>query len=126
MSHASTTLSTEVQPEKDLNVMKEPTMSRDDEVDESDKNETFNRYALTGRGWDPEERIQEACKEINYQNLTVLLAVGDYVVNQVKSIKEVAKKWGLSFSSIQWAMSRKWEHSMGGWQYAQKRKSTEQ
>ena len=56
----------------------------------------------------------------------MLLAVGDYIVNQVKSIKEVAKKWGLSFSAVQQAMSGKCEHSMAGRQYAQKRKSMEQ
>ena len=87
---------------------------------------TPRRYSLTGRGRDPEEKIQEACKEINYKNLTVILAVGDYVINQVRSIKDMAKKWGLSFSSVQHAMLGKREHSMGGRQYAQKRKSVEQ
>ena len=60
---------------------------------------------LTGKGKNPEEKVQEACKEINYRNLIVLIAVGDYVVNQARNIKEAAKKWGLSFSSIQRAMS---------------------
>ena len=56
---------------------------------------------LTGKGKGPEEKIQEACKEINYQNLVVLIGVGDYVVNQAKNIKEAAKKWGLLFSAVQ-------------------------
>ena len=47
---------------------------------------------LSGKGKNPKEKIQEACKEINYRNLVVLSAVGDYVVNQAKNIKEVAKK----------------------------------
>ena len=80
---------------------------------------------LSGRGKNPEEKIQEACKEINDRNLVVLNAVGDYVVNQAKNIKEVAKKWGLSFSTIQRAMSRKREHSVGGRQYAKKKKVAE-
>ena len=46
-------------------------------------------------------------------NLKVLIAGGDYVINKAKNIKEIAKKWGLSFSSIQRAMSRKKEHSKG-------------
>ena len=62
---------------------------------------------LSGKGKNPEEKIQEACKEINYRNLVVLIAVGDYVVNQARNIKEVTKKWGLLFSAIQRAMSRK-------------------
>ena len=62
---------------------------------------------LSGKGKNPEEKIQEACKEINYRNVVVLIAVGDYVVNQARNIKEVTKKWGLSFRAIQRAMSRK-------------------
>ena len=62
---------------------------------------------LSGKGKNPKEKIQEACKEINYRNLVVLIAVRDYVVNQARNIKEVTKKWGLSFSAIQRVMSRK-------------------
>ena len=80
---------------------------------------------LSGKGKNPEEKIQEACKEINYRNLVVFIAVGDYVVNQARNIKEVAKKWGLSFSAIQRAMSRKREHSIGGRQFAKKKKAVE-
>ena len=29
-------------------------------------NEYFKKYMLTGKGKDLEEKIQEACKEINY------------------------------------------------------------
>ena len=56
----------------------------------------------------------------------VLIAVGDYVINKAKNIKEIAKKWGLSFSSIQRAMSRKKEHSIGGRQNAKRKKSGEE
>ena len=80
---------------------------------------------LSGRGKNPKEKIQEACKEINYRNLVVLIAVRDYVVNQAKNIKEVTKKWGLSFSAIQRAMSRKREHSVGRRQYTKKKKVIE-
>ena len=61
----------------------------------------FKKYVLTRKGKDPEEKINEACKEINYWNLMVLIAVGNYIVNKAKNIKEIANKWGLSFSSIQ-------------------------
>ena len=65
------------------------------------KDEYFGKYMLMGKGKDPEEKIQEACKEINYQNLIVLIAVGDYVMNQAKNMKEITRKWGLSFSATQ-------------------------
>ena len=48
---------------------------------------------LSGKGKDLEEKIQEACKEINYRNLIVLIAVGDYVVNKAKNIKENIKAY---------------------------------
>ena len=80
---------------------------------------------LSGRGKNPKEKIQEACKEINYRNQVVLIAVSDYVVNQAKNIKEVAKKWGSSFSTIQRAMSRKREHIVCGRQYVKKKKVEE-
>ena len=79
----------------------------DDESNEGTVDEYFQKYMLSGRGKNPEEKIQEACKEVNYRNLVVLIAVSDYVVNQAKNIKEVTKKWGLSFSAVQRAMSRK-------------------
>ena len=80
---------------------------KDDEPEEESVSEYFRRYVLIGKGKSPEDKIQEACKEINYRNLIILIAVGDYIVNQAKNIKEVAKKWGLSFSAVQRAMSRK-------------------
>ena len=98
---------------------------KDVEPKEESVSKYFKRYVLTEKGKSPEDKIQEACKEINYQNLIVLIAVGDYIVNQAKNIKEVAKKWGLSFSSIQRAMSRKREHSVGGRQYTKRKKAAE-
>ena len=77
----------------------------DDEPSKGSKDEYFRRHMLMGKGKSPEEKVQQACKEINYWNLIVLIAVGDYVVNQARNIKEAAKKWGLSFSSIQRVMS---------------------
>ena len=107
-------------------VMVEPTPEKkDDEPEEESVNEYFRKYILTGKGKSPEDKIQEACKEINYQNLVMLIAVGDYVINQAKNIKEVAKKWGLSFSAVQRVMSRKQEHSVGGRQYAKRKKAAE-
>ena len=98
---------------------------KDDEPKEESVSEYFRRYVLTGKGKSSEDKIQEACKEINYQNLIVLIAVGDYIINQAKNIKEVAKKWGSLFSAVQRAMSRKQEHSVGGRQHAKRKKAAE-
>ena len=98
---------------------------QDDEPKDENVNEYLKKYILTGKGKGPEEKIQEACKEINYQNLVVLIAVGDYKVNKAKNIKEVAKKWGLSFSAVQRAMSRKREHSVGARQYTKRKRAVE-
>ena len=94
---------------------------KEDEPDEENVNEYFKKYVMSGKGKGPEE----ACKEINYQNLVVLIAVGDYVANKAKNIKEVAKKWGLSFSAVQHVMSCKKEHSVGGRQYAKRKRAVE-
>ena len=58
--------------------MVEPTSEeKDDEPKEENVNEYFRKYILTRKGKGPEEKIQEACKEINYRNLVILIAVGD-------------------------------------------------
>ena len=95
----------------------------DDDTETEVTDEYFKKYVLSGKGKDPEEKSNEACKEVNYRNLLVFIAVGDYIVNKVKNIQTVAKKWGLSFSAIQWAMSWKKEHSAGGRQYDKRKRS---
>ena len=48
-------------------VMMEPTVEeKDDEPREENVNEYFRKYILTRKGKCPKEKIQEACKEINY------------------------------------------------------------
>ena len=55
---------TEVPPEE---VMEELTVEeKEDEPNKEKVNEYFKKYVLTGKGKGPEEKIQEACKEINY------------------------------------------------------------
>ena len=98
--------STEPEPTEEA-IVEWTTEEGDDEPNESTVDEYFQKYMLSGKGKNPEEKIQEACKEINYRNLVVLIAVGDYIVNQARNIKEVTKKWGLSFGTIQRAVSRK-------------------
>ena len=115
--------SAEVPPEE---MTTQPTVEeKEDEPDEENVNKYFKKYVLSGKGKGPEEKIQEACKEINYRNLVVLITVGDYTVNKAKNIKEVTKKWGLSFSAVQRAMSHMKEHSVGSRQYAKRKRAGE-
>ena len=39
---------------------------KDDEAEEERMSNYFRKYVLTGKGKNPEDKIQEACKEINY------------------------------------------------------------
>ena len=50
-------------------VVEEETVEKEeDEPKVEITDEYFRKYILTGKGKDPEEKIDEACKEINYQN----------------------------------------------------------
>ena len=49
------------------------------------------------------------------------MAVRDCVINK-KSQAEIAKKYGIPRSRVQWAMSGKKEHKKGGKRYQQERK----
>ena len=64
LSAAEAERPTEVPPEE---VMAELTVEeKEDEPNEENVNEYFKKYILTGKGKGPEEKIWEACKEINY------------------------------------------------------------
>ena len=108
-------------------VLEEEIPEKEEEEPEAEiTNEYFRKYMLTGKGKGPKEKINEVCKEINYKNMLVLIAVGDYIINKPGNIKGVAQKWGLSFSSIQRAMFGKKKHSVGGRQYAKRKRSYEE
>ena len=72
---------------------------------------------MTGKGDTPEQKVNEAVKELNYHNMLVVIAVGDKTINNIGSIHAVAEKWGLSYSIVQRAISGIKEHHQGGTQY---------
>ena len=49
--------------------------------------------------------------------MLVMIVVRDKTINNMGSIRTVAKKWGLSYSIVQQAISGVKEHRQGGWQY---------
>ena len=67
-----TTEAEEPMEEPTEKAMEESTSAKkDDEPEEESIKEYFGRYVLTRRGKSPADKIQEACKEINYRNLVV-------------------------------------------------------
>ena len=72
-------------------------------------------------GKNAEKKLQSIINSIGDQSALFLMAVGDCIVNK-KSQAEVATKYNISRSRIQWAMSGKKEHKKGGKQYQQERK----
>ena len=86
---------------------KETAKKEDDEPEAEVMDEYFKSIFCWVKEETLKKKISEACKEINYHNLLVLIAVRDYTVNKARNIQMVAKKCGLSFSAIQWTMSQK-------------------
>ena len=68
---------------------------------EAEKTDPYNRYVLSGKGDTPEQKVNEAVKDLNYHNMLVMIVVGDKTINNVGSIHTVAEKWGLSYSIVQ-------------------------
>ena len=78
-------------------------------------------------GENVEKKLQSIINSIGDQSALLLMAVRDCIVNK-KSQTEIATKYNISRSRIQWAMSWKKEHRKGGKQYRQesKRKTSEE
>ena len=68
-----------------------------------------------------EKKLQSVINSIGEQSALLLMAVRDCIVNK-KSHAEIAKKYNIPRSRVQWAMSGKKEHKKGGKQYQQERK----
>ena len=68
---------------------------------ESGKADQYTQNVLSGKGSTPEQKVNEAVKDLNYHNMVVVIAVGDKMINNIGSIHAVAEKWGLSFSVVQ-------------------------
>ena len=72
-------------------------------------------------GENVDKKLQSIINSIGEQSTLLLMAVGDCIVNK-KSQTEIATKYNIPRSRIQWAMSGKKEHKKGGKQYQQERK----
>ena len=84
---------------------------------ETEKTDSYQHYVMTGKGDTPEQKVNEAVKELNYHNMLVVIAVGGKTIDNIGSIHAVAEKWGLSYSIVQRAISGVKEHHQGGRQY---------
>ena len=72
---------------------------------------------MSGKGDTPEQKVNKAVKELNYHNMLVVIAGGYKTINNIRSIRTVAEKSGLSYSIIQRIISGVKEHCQGGRQY---------
>ena len=96
-----TNLGKEVDIEKDAETSKKATKTTGEMGTKPEKVEQYNRYVLSGKGETPEQKVNEAVKDINYHNMVVVIAVGDRTITNVGSIHTVAEKEELSFSVVQ-------------------------
>ena len=100
----------EMDLEKDMETSKKTSESTEEQGPEAEKTDPYNCYVLSGKGDMPEQKVNEAVKDLNYHNMLVVIAVRDKRINNVGSICTVAKKWGLSYSIVQQAISGVKEH----------------
>ena len=107
----------EVDLERDAEMSKKTSEPTEEQGPEAEKTDPYKHYILSGKGDMPEQKVNEAVKDLNYHNMLVMIAVGDKTINNVGSIHTVAEKWGLSYSIVQWAISGVKEHQQGGRQY---------
>ena len=91
----------EVNLEKDAETSKKTPEPVEEQSTEAEKTDLYNRYVLSGKGDKPEQKVNRAIKDLNYQNMVVVIVVGDKMINNVGSIHTVAEKWGLSYSIVQ-------------------------
>ena len=94
----------EVNLERDAETSRKTPEPVEEPSPETEKTNSYQHYIMTGKGDTPEQKVNEAVKDLNYHNMVIVIAVGDKMINHVGSIRTVAKKWGLSYSVIQWAM----------------------
>ena len=88
---------------------------------EVEPNKTQEEYDPKVYRESTEKKLQSIVNSIGEQSTLLLMAVGDCIINK-KSKAEIAKKYGIPRSRVQWAMSGKKEHKKGGKQYRQERK----
>ena len=95
----------EVDLEKDAEMTRKTSEPTEEQGPEAEKTDPYNRYVLSGKGDMPEQKVNEAVKDLNYHNILVMIVVRDKTINNVGSIHTVAEKWGLSYSIVQRAIS---------------------
>ena len=91
----------EVDLEKDAETSKKTSEPTEEQGPVIEKTDPCNHYVLSGKADTPEQKVNEAVKDLNYHNMLVMIAVRDKTINNVGSICTVAKKWHLSYSIVQ-------------------------
>ena len=86
--------------EKDAEASRKTTEPEKELSPEAERTDSYQCYVMSGKGDTPEQKVNEAVKELNYHNMLVVIAVGGKTINNIGSIPMVAEKWGLSYSII--------------------------
>ena len=84
----------EVDIEKDAEAPQWVTEMTEELGTESEKAYQYSQYALSRKGDTPEQKVNEAVKDLNYHNMVVVIEVRDKMINNVGSIRTVVEKWG--------------------------------
>ena len=66
----------EVDLEKDAKTSKKTSEPTEQQGPVAGKTGPYNRYVLSGKGDTPEQKVNEAVKDLNYHNMLVVIAVG--------------------------------------------------
>ena len=50
---------------------------------ETEKTDSYQHYIMTGKGDTPEQKVNEAVKDLNYHNMLVVIAVRNKTINNI-------------------------------------------
>ena len=105
--------SEEIDLEKDAEASGKTIESKKEPSPEAERTNSYQCYIMSGKGNTPEQKVNKVVKELNYHNMLVVIAIGDKTINNIRGIRTVAEKVGLSYSIIQRAISGIKEHRHG-------------
>ena len=79
--------SEEIDLEKDAEASGKTIESEKEPSPEAKRIDSYQHYIMTGKGDTPEQKVNEAVKELNYHNILVVMVVGDKTINNIGSFR---------------------------------------
>ena len=84
----------EIDLERDVEVSRKIPKPVKEPIPETERTNSYQHYVMSGKGDSPEQKVNKAVKELNYHNMLVVIAVGDKTINNIGSIRTVARNGG--------------------------------